>query len=111
MPDCFQLAMLNPLLKKMGLDFKVFAKFRPISNLMFMSKLTERPIALQLIDCITINNLDEVFQSAYNQLHSTETAFLKVQNDILVALDNHQSVILILLDLSAAFDTRPYYFT
>lgn len=31
MPDCFKLAMLNPLLKKMGLDFKVFANFRPIS--------------------------------------------------------------------------------
>ena len=64
MPDCFKLAMLNPLLKKMGLDFEVFASFRPISNLMFMSKLTERAIALQLIDYITINNLDEVFQSA-----------------------------------------------
>ena len=36
-PDCFKLAMLNPLLKKMGLDFEVFANFRPISNLMFMS--------------------------------------------------------------------------
>ena len=82
MPDCFKLAMLNPLLKKMGLDFEVFANFRPISNLMFMSKLTERAIALQLIDYITINNLDEVFQSAYKQLHSTETALLRVQNDI-----------------------------
>ena len=97
--------MLNPLLKNMGLDFEVFANFRPISNLMFMSKLTERAIALQLIDYITINNLDEVFQSACKQLHSTETALLRVQNDILVALDNHQSVILLLLDLSAAFDT------
>lgn len=91
-PDCFKLAILNPLLKKMGLDFEVFANFRPISNLMFMSKLTEGAIALQVIDYITINNLDEVFQSAYKQLHSTETALLKVQNDILVALDNHQSV-------------------
>ena len=79
MPDCFKLAMLNPLLKKMGLDFEVFANFRPISNLMFMSKLTERAIALQLIDYITINNLDEVFQSAYKQLHSTETALLRVK--------------------------------
>jgi len=89
----------------MGLDSEVFANFRPISNLMFMSKLTERAIALQLIDYITINNLDEVFQSACKQLHSTETVLLRVQNDILVALDNHQSVILLLLDLSAAFDT------
>ena len=89
----------------MGLDFKVFANFRPISNLIIMYKLTERAIALQLIDYITINNLDEVFQSVYKQLHSTETTLLRVQNDILVALDNHQSVILLLLDLSATFDT------
>ena len=73
----------------MGLDFEVFANFRPISNLMFMSKLTERAIAPQLIDYITMNNLDEVFQSAHKQLHSTETALLRVQNDILVALDSH----------------------
>ena len=32
MPDGFKLAMLNPLLKKLGLDSKVFANFRPISN-------------------------------------------------------------------------------
>ena len=51
------------------------------------------------------NHLDEIFQSAYKQLHITETALVRVNNDILVALDNHQSVILILLDLSAAFDT------
>ena len=55
-----------------------------------------------------INSLDEVFQSAYEQLHSTKTAPLRVQNDILVALDNDQSAILLLLDLSAAFDTVDY---
>ena len=51
------------------------------------------------------NDLGELFQSAYKQLHSAETALLRVHNDILLALDNHQSVILLLLDLSAAFDT------
>ena len=105
MPDCFKLALLNPLLKKPCLDFEIFAHFRPISNLMFMSKLTEKVVALQLIDYITENHLDETFQSAYKLLHSTETALVRVNNDILVALDNHQSVILLLLDLSAAFDT------
>ena len=49
-PDCFKLAMLNPLLKKMGLDFQIFANFRPISNLMFLSKLSERVVAVQLIN-------------------------------------------------------------
>ena len=104
-PGCFKLAMLNPLLKKIGLDFQIFANFRPISNLMFLSKLSERVVAVQLINYVMTNDLGELFQSAYKQLHSTETALLRVHNDILLALDNHQSVILLLLDLSAAFDT------
>ena len=51
------------------------------------------------------HHLDEVFQSAYKNFHSTETALVKVQNDILCAMDNNESVILLLLDLSAAFNT------
>ena len=104
-PDCFKLALLNPLLKKPRLDFEIYANFRPISNLIFISKLTEKVVASQLVDYIMRNDLDEIFQSAYKQFHSTETALVRVNNDILVALDNHQSVILLLLDLSAAFDT------
>ena len=104
-PGCFKLAMLNPLLKKMGMDFQILANFRPISNLMFLSKLSERVVAVQLINYVMTNDLGELFQSAHKQLHSTETALLRVHNDILLALHNHQSVILLLLDLSAAFDT------
>ena len=46
-----------------------------------------------------------VNQSAYRQYHSTETAFLKVQSDILSNMDNQEVVLLVMLDLSAAFDT------
>ena len=51
------------------------------------------------------NNLGELYQSAYKKHHSTETALLKVQDDILRAIDNSCCVILLLLDLSAIFDT------
>ena len=44
-------------------------------------------------------------QSAYRDKHYTETALIKVQNDILSALDAGSSAILLMLDLSAAFDT------
>ncbi len=37
--------------------------------------------------------------------HSTETALVRVQNDILLAMDQRKVVMLLLLDLSAAFDT------
>ena len=51
------------------------------------------------------NGLHEVLQSAYKQNHSTETALLKVQNDLLMAIDTYGGAVLILLDLSAALDT------
>ena len=52
------------------------------------------------------NDLEERFQSAYKSFHSTETALVKVHNDIVTAIDNQQQVILVLLDLSAAFDIK-----
>ena len=51
------------------------------------------------------NNLHEIYQSAYKKMHSTETALIRIQNDILRALDDKKCVLLILLDLSSAFDT------
>ena len=52
-----------------------------------------------------MNGFDETLQSVYKKQHSCETALLRVQNDILMALDSGKCVILLLLDLSAAFDT------
>lgn len=52
-----------------------------------------------------VNNLYEPFQSAYREHGSTETALLKVQDHIIRSLDKGRGVILLLLDLSAAFDT------
>ena len=54
---------------------------------------------------MTLNNLHEEHQSAYRKFHSTETALIKVQNDILQSLDQNEIAVLVLLDLSAAFDT------
>ena len=45
------------------------------------------------------------YQSAYRVGHSTETALIRVQSDILEAMDSGKCVFLVLLDLSAAFDT------
>ena len=104
-PDCFKLALLNSLLKKPTLDVEALSNFRPISNLMFMSKLTEKVVASQLINHISSIGLDEILQSAYKQFHSTETALVKVFNDIVLDVDRNRTVILLLLDLSAAFDT------
>ena len=79
--------------------------FRPVSNLSFISKLTERVVLKRLTDHIMRNNIHEQFLSAYKPNHSTETALMRVHNDILMSLDNKRGVVLIMLDLSAAFDT------
>ena len=103
--DVHKEALLIPSLKKVDSDFEVFSNFRQVSNLTFTSKLIEKAVAHQLTSYVLNNDLGEVFQSAYKRLHSTETALLRVQNDILRAIDSRRSVILVLLDLSAAFDT------
>ena len=51
------------------------------------------------------NSLFGKFQSAYREGHSTETALIRVQNDVMLSLNRRRDVILVLLDLSAAFDT------
>ena len=105
MPSHLKVAKLRPLLKKPSLDPTQFSNYRPVSNLTFISKAIEKFVANQLIAYINKNNLNETFQSAYKQYHSTETALIRVHNDILTAIDNRRTVILLLLDLSAAFDT------
>ena len=105
MPSCKKEALLDPLLKQSSLDHELFCHYRPISNLMFTSKLCKRVVAMQVNDHLNANGLLETFQSAYKVGHSTESALLRVQNDILRSIDDGKGVLLLTLDLSAAFDT------
>ncbi len=103
-PDEWKMAMIIPLIKKLGLDL-IFKSYRPVSNLIFISKVTEKASALQICGHLDINKLYYAMQSSYRNGHSTETALLKVQNDVYCAMDKDEVVLLLLLDLSAAFDT------
>ena len=105
MPSSMKNAVLSPLLKKPSLDFEIFSNFRPVSNLKFLSKVIEKVAAMRLTNYLCDNDLNESLQSAYKKHHSCETALLRVQNDILKSIDDKQCVVLLLLDLSAAFDT------
>ena len=70
-----------------------------------ISKIIEKVVAVRLQKYLEANQLNEPLQSAYKPFHSYETALVRVQNDILVAIDKRHCVMLLLLDLSAAFDT------
>ena len=98
-------AIVRPHLKKPHADSEDFTNYRPVSNLSFLSKILEKLVAKRLLSHMDNHNLHEVMQSAYKKNHSTETALVRVQNDILTHIDNKHGVILVLLDLSAAFDT------
>ena len=76
-----------------------------VSNLPFASKIIEKAVLSQVNPYMEANDLHTPCQSAYRPAHSTETALLHVQNDLLLHLDERKDVILVLLDLSAAFDT------
>ncbi len=104
LPDKLKMAIIRPLIKKLGLELEL-RNYRPVSNLSFLSKLIEKIVAKQFVDHLIKNNLIDPFQSAYKKYHSTETTLLKVQNDILRDIDKKNVSLLILLDLSAAFDT------
>jgi len=107
LPESQKAAIITPVLKKSSLDPAECKNYRPISNLTFMSKVTERLAAKQLMQYLQDCKLLPVLQSAYRSGHSTETAVLKVISDIFDAADADPSKVTMLgmLDLSAAFDT------
>lgn len=104
-PLSFKNAHVSPLLKKPSLSKDDMNNYRPVSNLSFISKVLEKVVAGRIQSHMVSTNTSNPFQSAYRKFHSTETALLRIQNDILVAMDKGKVTALTLLDLSAAFDT------
>ena len=103
-PNILKHALIKPLLKKLNLEL-IKKNYRPVSNLSFISKLIEAAVVDQYIEHLSINNINDIHQSAYKKFHSTETLLTKVQSDILMQMDKGKVVMVVLLDLSAAFDT------
>ena len=104
-PEQCKHAIVRPLLKKDNLDPDELKNYRPVSNLHFISKIIEKLVVQRLEDHLCKYSMFDPLQSAYRSGHSTETALVKINNDIVSSLDGGQCVILASLDLSSAFDT------
>ena len=105
--DCLKSAIVLPLIKQLDeiMDKDQYKNYRPVSNLLFLEKLIERVVADRLNKYMLTNNLNCDKEYGYKENHSTEVLLIKVVNDLLMACDEKQPTIVLLLDLSAAFDT------
>ena len=90
LPDDLKHANILPLIKKDNLDKDTLKNYRPVSNLTFVSKLLEKVVAESLQ-----NHLDKylwsTMQFAYRSFHSTETALLREQNDLVNSIGKEES--------------------
>lgn len=104
-PEALKEARIVPLLKNSSLNQNELKNYRPVANLPFIGKLIERVVVTQIQDYLNTNNLHARTQSAYRKCFSTETALLRVTNDLMRNLDDGVTTVMVLLDYSAAFDT------
>ncbi|KAK3519855.1 hypothetical protein QTP70_006694 [Hemibagrus guttatus] len=104
-PTVFKKARVISILKKPALVPSDTSNYRPVSLLSFLSKILERVVCNHLSDYLKQNNLHDPNQSGFKAAHSTETALLAVNEKLHAARSAKLSSVLILLDLSAAFDT------
>ena len=103
-PQVWKNAVIRPLIKKKGLPLEL-QNYRPVSNLSFLSKVLEKAALRQIILHVDENNLLPSYQSAYRKHHGVETSMLKMYSDLLQSIDKKQVCIVVMIDLSAAFDT------
>ena len=104
-PSRLKLSLTKPILKNSIMDFNSRKSYRPVSNLTFISKLIETAAKTELLAHFSKYDLLHSNQSAYRPGHGVETTLLDVYSSILSALDSEKCCFLVLLDLSAAFDT------
>ena len=102
-PTSMRTWLVTPLLKKPGLDVD-------LSLICLHSlKILERLALARLKPHITSSRNYCPLQSAYRQLHSTETAVVKIVDDVLAAMDRGHTVTVVGLDMSAAFVAVCHY--
>jgi len=101
----FQSRYCQANLKKPGSDPELLSNYWPISLLPFLSKVLEKVVAKQLTASLDKHNLLARFKSGFRPCQSTETAVVRIASDILSSNESGKFTALVILGLSAAFDT------
>ena len=104
-PQCFKSALVAPILKKGCLDHSDLNNYRPVSNICFIAKILEKLVLSQVSSYLNSHNIYNTCQSAYRPGHGTETALMKVVNDLSLSLNKGNISVLALRDISSVFDT------
>jgi hypothetical protein len=104
MPQMFKTSVIKPLYKKGSSDTNSLSSYRPVSNLPYLSKVVEKIVSTQIFEHLSKNELLDENQHAYKPWHSCETALLSIHNAAINAIDDGKIMLLVMLDLSAAFD-------
>ena len=100
-------ALVKPLVKKI-LEGTDKINYRPVSNLGFISKIVEKVTLEQFTKHCNRNSLQSEYQSACRKNHCCETSLIKLVNDILQGMEEQLVTAVVILDLSAPFNTMDY---
>ena len=104
-PSSLKLGTVRPVIKEKNSDTENYKNFRPVTNIPFLPKLIEKAANNQIQKYLKENDLYPPNQSAYREAHSCETAMFNIVNNIQKSVQEKKMVMLVLLDLSSAFDT------
>ena len=104
-PSQFKTSVVKPTIKDRKGDLDELSNYRPVSNIPFLSKIIEKVVSTQLNSYLDKNELYCNKQSGYRKYHSCEILNVKMFDKILKDIDQGNIVALVLLDMSAAFDT------
>ena len=104
-PPIWKTAIVTPIHK---CGDNCFSNFRPISIICVLAKILELVVANQLVEHCETHNIFNPCQFGYRKKSSTGQALAQITEEIFTNLDNHRISLLILLDLSKAFDSIPH---
>ena len=103
-PSLYKWSKVTPLLKKNALDPILPASYRPVNQLVGLTKIVERCVFGQLVNYLEENSLLHPNQHGGREGHSTTTTLIQMHNQWMEDLKDGKVVAVTMVDQSAAFD-------